>query len=196
MQFVGRHQELKTVENFYQSGTAGLLILYGRRRIGKTRLVTHFLEQKQASTTFYWVATTYNEAYQLRDFSRAIMTYDTRMSGLPTEDFTFSGWEEALNYLADIVSLQNKPHLVVLDEFTYLLRNEPTISSIFQKVWDHRLSQIPQLKLILTGSLIGIMAREVFSYQAATTNLILSDIRYYYLVDPVPDRCLLLASQA
>ena len=65
-----------------------------------------------------------------------------------------------------MVALSAKPQLVVLDEFTYLLRNEPAISSIFQKVWDHRLSQLPQLKLILTGSLIGMMAREVFAYQA------------------------------
>ncbi len=193
MKFVGRQQELKTLENFYQSDNAGLLILYGRRRIGKTRLITQFLEQKHASPTFYWVATTHNEAYQLRDFSQAIMHYDPRMSGAPTEDFTFSSWEEALNHLADVVSLQNETHLVVLDEFTYLLRNEPAISSVFQKVWDHRLSQIPQLKLILTGSLIGMMAREVFSYQAplygrATAQIRLRPLPYASIQELFPER--------
>ena len=44
MQFVGRQREIQTLESFYQSANAGLLILYGRRRIGKTRLITHFLE--------------------------------------------------------------------------------------------------------------------------------------------------------
>ena len=166
MEFVGRQHELRTLETFYNSPNAGLLILYGRRRIGKTRLITRFLEQHHTAPSFYWVATTHSEVFQLRDFSQAVMAHDPRMSGPPTADFSFSGWEAALEHLADVVALDNESHVIVLDEFTYLLRNQPAISSIFQKVWDHRLSQIPQLKLILTGSLIGMMAREVFSYQA------------------------------
>jgi AAA+ ATPase superfamily predicted ATPase len=166
MRFVGRQRELQTLESFYQSPEAGLLILYGRRRIGKTSLITHYLEAKNEIPNFYWVATTHSESFQLRDFSRAIMRHDPRMSGPPTEDFTFPSWEAALNHLADVVELDDRSHLIVLDEFTYLLRNEPATGSVFQKVWDQRLSRIPQLKLILTGSLIGMMARQVFSYQA------------------------------
>lgn len=183
MEFVGRTRELQTLENFYQSATAGLLILYGRRRIGKTRLITQFLQQHQDTPTFYWMATTHNEAYQLRDFSQAIMNHDPRLAGSQTEAFTFSSWENALQHLADIVAASDRPHIVVLDEFTYLLRNEPAISSVFQKAWDHHLSQVPQLKLILTGSLIGMMAREVFAYQAplygrATTQIRLRPLPY------------------
>lgn len=193
MKFVGRHREMQTLESFYQSANAGLLILYGRRRIGKTRLITYFLDQHDQTPTFYWVATTHNEAYQLRDFSQAIMQYDSRMTNAPTADFTFPNWENALNYLADIVALNEEPHLVVLDEFTYLLRNEPAISSVFQKVWDQRLSHIPQLKLILTGSLIGMMAREVFSYQAplygrATTQIHLRPLSYVAVHDLFSER--------
>ncbi|MGB4872186.1 MAG: ATP-binding protein, partial [Candidatus Promineifilaceae bacterium] len=103
MDFVGRSPELKTLQTFYESPNAGLLILYGRRRIGKTRLITHFLEQRQTAPLFYWMATTHNEAYQLRDFSQAILSYDPRMSGPPTTDFTFASWEAALHHLADIV---------------------------------------------------------------------------------------------
>jgi AAA+ ATPase superfamily predicted ATPase len=183
MKFVGRERELRTLEAFYQSSEAGLLILYGRRRIGKTRLITHFLEQHPDSATFYWVATSHNEAYQLRDFSQAILRHDPRLAGPPTEEWSFANWEDALLHLADIVAASPQPHLVVLDEFTYLLRNEPAISSVFQKVWDHRLSKISQLKLVLTGSLIGMMARQVFSYQAplygrATTQLRLRPLSY------------------
>jgi hypothetical protein len=193
MEFVGRQRELQTLENFYQSADAGLLILYGRRRIGKTRLVTRLLEQHQDTPTFYWVATTHNEVYQLRDFSQAILRHDPRLAGPPTDDFTFAGWEEALNHLADVVALTEQSHLVVLDEFTYLLRNEPAISSIFQKVWDHRLSKISQLKLILTGSLIGMMAREVFSYQAplygrATAQIRLRPLPYSAVIEMFPNR--------
>jgi len=177
MRFVGRRRELQTLESFYQSPEAGLLILYGRRRIGKTRLVTQFLETHSDDPSFYWVATTHSESFQLRDFSQAIMVHDPRMSGPPTEDFTFSGWQAALEHLAGVVELDDRPHLIVLDEFTYLLRNEPAISSVFQKAWDHRLSRIPQMKLILTGSLIGMMAREVFSYQAPLYGRAIAQIR-------------------
>ena len=193
MDFVGRQRELETLQTIYQSPKAELLILYGRRRIGKTRLITYFLEQQQDTPTFYWVATTHNEAYQLRDFSQAIMHYDPRLNGPPTADFTFANWENALHHLADVVTLNDRIHLVVMDEFTYLLRNEPAISSVFQKMWDHRLSQIPQLKLILTGSLIGMMAREVFSYQAplygrATSQIRLRPLPYSALLDLFPER--------
>ncbi len=193
MEFVGRKRELQTLENFYRSTSAGLLILYGRRRIGKTRLITHFLEQQQRAPTFYWMATTHNEAYQLRDFSQAIMNYDPRLTRAVTEEFTFSNWENALHHLADMVALSDQTHLIVLDEFTYLLRNEPAIGSVFQKVWDHRLSQIPQLKLILTGSLIGMMAREVFAYQAplygrATAQIRLRPLPFAVLKALFPER--------
>ena len=193
MKFVGRQREIQTLESFYQSANAGLLILYGRRRIGKTRLITHFLEQHQATPTFYWVATTHNEAYQLRDFSQAILHHDPRLAGPPTEDFSFSGWEQALHHLADVITLNDKPQVVVLDEFTYLLRNEPAISSIFQKVWDHRLSHLPQLKLVLTGSLIGMMAREVFAYQAplygrATAQIRLRPLPFPAVQELFPER--------
>lgn len=193
MNFVGRTQELKTLQTFYESPHAGLLILYGRRRIGKTRLITHFLAQNRAAPLFYWMATTHNAAYQLRDFSQAVLDYDPRLSGPPTADFTFAGWEAALHHLADIVALNSRPHLLVLDEFTYLLRNEPAISSIFQKVWDHRLSHLPQLKLVLTGSLIGMMAREVFAYQAplygrATAQIRLRPLTYAAVMGLFPER--------
>lgn len=166
MRFIGRHRELQTLESFLQGPTAGLLILYGRRRVGKTRLIAHFIEQHPHAPVFYWVATTHSETFQLRDFSQTILQHDPRMSGPPSADFTFPGWEAALNHLAEMVSLQDHPYLLVLDEFTYLLRNEPAISSVFQKVWDQRLSHISQIRLVLTGSLLGMMARQVFSYQA------------------------------
>ena len=193
MQFVSRGRELHALETFTQSVGAGLLILYGRRRIGKTRLLTHFLKQHPDTPAFYWMATTHNEAYQLRDFSQAILRYDPRMNSAPTAEFSFAGWEEALRHLADIAALDDRPHLLILDEFSYLLRNEPAISSIFQRVWDHYLSQIPQVKLILTGSLIGMMARQVFAYQAplygrATAQIRLRPLPYTAVIELFPNR--------
>ncbi len=182
MQFVGRHRELNTLQTFASSPSAGLCILYGRRRIGKTRLVTHFLEQNDTLNTFYWMATTHNELHQLRDFSHAILAFDPRFNEPPPADYAFSSWEAALDHLAAVVSASASATVIVLDEFTYLLRNEPAISSVFQKAWDHTLSKIPTLKLILTGSLIGMLAREVFSYQAPLYGRATAQIR----LQPLP----------
>jgi AAA+ ATPase superfamily predicted ATPase len=115
------------------------------------------------------------------------------LTGPPAEDFSFPGWDDALGHLADVVELEERPQLVVLDEFTYLLRNELAIGSVFQKLWDHRLSRVPRLKLVLTGSLIGMMGRQVFSYQAplygrATAQIRLRPLPYAAVQELFPDR--------
>jgi AAA+ ATPase superfamily predicted ATPase len=193
MDFIGRKRELATLEHFYNTPEAGLLILFGRRRIGKTRLLTQFMENHNVSGGFYWMATTYNSATQLRNFSQAIFQYDPRFKSAPAPDFSFPDWESAFNHLADAVDQFSKPQLVVIDEFTYLIRNEPTITSLVRKLWDHRFSQQPNLRLVLTGSLVGMMEREVISYQAplygrATSLLRLRSLPYASLITLFPER--------
>ncbi len=73
MRFVGRKTELLCLESFYRSPRASLLILYGRRRFNKTRLITHFLDRHNENPHFYLVATTHSEGLQLRDFPQAIL---------------------------------------------------------------------------------------------------------------------------
>ncbi len=91
------------------------MILFSRRRVGKTSLLTHFMENRQLSGGFYWMATTHNAAYQLRDFSQALFQYDPRFTAAPSVDFTFPDWESAFNQLADAVTQFPVPQLVVID---------------------------------------------------------------------------------
>lgn len=199
MKFIGRKRELQALEHFYNTPEAGLMILFGRRRVGKTSLLTHFIENQrlvhnqEVTGGFYWMATTHNEAYQLRDFSQALIRFDPRFHTVPSPDFTFPDWEAAFNHLADAVSQMDTPQLVVIDEFTYLVRNNPALTSLIQKLWDHRLSKIDRLRLVLTGSLVGMMEREVISYQAplygrATSLLRLRPLPYASLIELFPDR--------
>ena len=193
IKFVDRKREIQTLSSFYQASAAGLLILFGRRRVGKTRLLTHFLETQGASTGLYWTATTHGAAYQLRDFSQALFRYDTRFSSPPSPDFSFPDWEVALDQLAQVVAQFTEPQFIVLDEFTYLIRNDAALTSVFQKAWDHRLAQEPKLKLVLTGSLVGMMERQVISYQAplygrATALLRLRPLPYASLLELLADR--------
>jgi AAA+ ATPase superfamily predicted ATPase len=166
MRFVDRRQELQALERFWHAPDAGLMILLGRRRVGKTSLLTHFLEDDSAPDALYWTATTHGTAFQLRNFSQNLLRYASRFGVPQATDFVFSDWEAAFRFLADTVAHADEPQFVVLDEFTYLIRNDPAITSVVQKVWDHHLSRQSQLKLVLTGSLVGMMEREVLSYQA------------------------------
>ena len=193
MKFIGRKRELMALEHFYNIPEAGLMILFGRRRVGKTSLLTHFMESQHLSGGFYWMATTHNSAYQLRDFSQALFRYDPRFTAPPSADFSFPDWEMAFSYLAEVVAQFSTPQFVVLDEFTYLVRNDPALTSLLQKLWDHRFSKIANLRLVLTGSLVGMMEREVISYQAplygrATSLLRLRPLPYASLIDLFPER--------
>jgi hypothetical protein len=92
LKFVDRQQELGSLDDFYNSSTAGLFILYGRRRVGKTHLLSHWLESRHVEDALYWTATTHGAPYQLRDFSQQLLRFDPRFQIPPTPDFSFRDW--------------------------------------------------------------------------------------------------------
>ncbi len=158
--FIGRTRELKNIQDEWAEKKAALLILYGRRRVGKTRLLTHWIETSDAHA-FYWVADPTSSLDQLRSFSQAL--YNFSGNGTVSDDFTFSTWANAFVQIERMS--QGKRIAIILDEFTYLLESEPGIAGIVQNAWDHRL-RISNLFLILSGSHIGMMERGLLSYQA------------------------------
>ena len=151
---------------------------------------THFLQQAAAGEGFYWSATTHSSAYQLRSFSRELYAWTSgRALSETSPELVFADWEAALGFLGEELARRPaQPQLIILDEFTYLVRNDPPVTSVFQKVWDHRLAKLPNLKLVLTGSLVGMMEREVLSYKAplygrATAQFKLRPLPYAALVE-------------
>ena len=154
--FVNRTDELATLDRSYRSDRAELFVLYGRRRVGKTELLQVFCADKPH---LFFVATLASDAEQLATFSQAVWNYTH--AEVPA-GFTFPSWEAVLAALAD---LPGRP-VVVMDEFTYLISGNRAIPSLLQKVWDGVLRHT-QVMLILCGSYIGMMEREVLEYQAA-----------------------------
>ena len=73
-EFVGRSRELEVLDSLWASNRATLLILYGRRRVGKTRLLTHWLGQRP-DQGLYWVAEPASSLTQLRSFSQALVSF-------------------------------------------------------------------------------------------------------------------------
>ncbi len=159
--FIGRYQELKLLDELWDSPRASLLILYGRRRVGKTRLLTHWL-QRHSDYALYWVAEPSSALDQLRSFSQAIYNLTTPDAPAPL-DFTYANWEQALRQVALIA--QEKRLALFIDEVTYLIDVDPSIAGTLQKAWDHWLSQA-NLFLALSGSQMGLMQSRMLSYQA------------------------------
>ena len=194
MKFVDRRRELDTLNAFYRRKSAGLLVLYGRRRVGKTSLLSHWIEtERLRDNALFWTATTYGSSVQLRDFSQALMRFDPRFGADMPADFSLPTWAAAFEYLASLAAqyTESTPLVVVIDEFTYLAQSDPPIVSTLQKVWDHKLSKLASLRLILSGSLAGIMERDVLSaksplYGRATTLIKLRQLPYGALTEIFP----------
>ena len=159
--FKGRERELALLDDLWAAPEASFLVLYGRRRVGKTRLLTHWLKQSGARG-LYWVAEPTSTLDQLRSFSQDLYNF-ANPGLLAPADFTYTSWEQALQQVA---SLAREERLVlIIDEFTYLLDNDPGLAGVLQNAWDHELSQ-RNLLLIISGSHMGMLQRHVLSYQA------------------------------
>lgn len=159
--FVGRSRELQVLDNLWDSNKATLLILYGRRRVGKTRLLTHWLQQSE-DRGLYWVAEPSSALSQLRSFSQALMNFMDPEAEIPP-DFTFSSWELAFRQLS--LYAQNRRVALFIDEVTYVIDVDSEFVGVLQKVWDRWLSD-SNLMLALAGSQMGLMRQHLLNYDA------------------------------
>jgi len=175
--FVGRERELKILQAEWESDQASMLILYGRRRVGKTRLVSHWIETAHPRA-LYWVAEPTSSKDQLRAFSQALLNFESSSSS-PT-DFSYSTWGQAFEQVARMAKYER--FALILDEFTYLMMLEQGIAGILQNVWDQHL-QNSNVFLVISGSHVGMMERGVLSYHAplygrATSRLMLQPLPF------------------
>lgn len=156
MQFIGRATELHTLETEYQRD-GGFVVIYGRRRVGKTTLIKEFIKAKRA---FYFLATEEVESQSMKRFAGVIArtTGNTMLSRV-----AFSDWmdlfQEVVKYHPD------EKKVLVIDEFPYLVKTNPAFPSILQNAWDEVLRD-GNVMLILCGSLIGMMQKYALSYDS------------------------------
>ena len=159
--FVAREKELSLLNDLYYRPGAQFLVLYGRRRIGKTSLLTHWGGEIQGPY-FYWMATQTSATNQLRQFSQALFQF-LNPGATNTPTFSYPSWDAALAEVARLAAQQRV--VVVLDEFTYVMQADPEVPSLIQKAWDLHLKQ-SQAFLVLMGSLAGIIQRTALDYQS------------------------------
>ena len=132
--FIGRTAELAVLDRLQASDKAEFLILYGRRRIGKTRLLTHWMETSHPKV-FFWVAEPTSSFDQLRSFSQAMLRFSRLLNSLPRICLMGIGAPPLNNWHV----AENERVAVIMDEFTYLLEAEPAVSAYLQHAWDHTL---------------------------------------------------------
>ncbi len=161
MPFYGRARELALLEQMCAKPGARMFLLYGRRRVGKTELLKHWLQSRKYPA-LYWQAELFPSKIQLGQFSQIIQQY--RFPEQPVSpDFTFGSWEQAFLEIAQLARASRL--VVVLDEFTYALAQEPALASTLQKVWDHHLKDT-QVVMVLSGSHAGMIARSALAYRS------------------------------
>ena len=161
MQFVDREWELKTLDQMWTAGEARFLVLYGRRRIGKTRLLTHWLSSRSPHA-LYWVAKPASSASLLRDFSQSFWRH-THPGQAVDPGFSYPSWEMIWQAVAE--ESRNGRFALLLDEFTYTLDSTPELAGTLQNAWDHSLNQ-SDLMLVVSGSHLGMMERQLLAYRA------------------------------
>src|SRR3972149_5637616 len=124
MTFYDRKRELRLLNEIFARSGGQMFVLYGRRRVGKTALLTHWLESRKRPA-LYWTADRTSAAAQLRSFSVAVQNYINPDQPVAA-DFTYSTWEMAFN---EVARLATERLVVVIDEFTYLIEADPSLPS-------------------------------------------------------------------
>lgn len=153
--FIGRENELYLLNALYSSSKFEFLVLYGRRRVGKTFLLQEFSKDKKA---IFFSAQEKNDSLNLSDFSRAIQQhFDGQSFG------TFDGWESATDYISNRIG--DERLLIIIDEFPFIASENPSIKSILQHTIDHTWKG-KNIFLILCGSSVSFMEKEVMGYKS------------------------------
>ena len=156
MRFIGRKNELHTLNTEYNRNSS-FVVIYGRRRVGKTTLIKEFLKNK---TAFYYLATEELESQSMKRLANVIAR-TTKNTLLQKIEFT--DWLDLFQLIADYKPEEKK--VLVIDEFPYLVKTNPAFPSILQNAWDEFLKD-SNVMLILSGSLIGMMQKHALSYDS------------------------------
>lgn len=155
--FVNRKEELAYLNSEYKKEDSSLVVIYGRRRTGKTALITKFGSDKDM---LYFFATEESENENRNNFKNLVAEFigNEILKRANIEDWDII-FQELVKYKPD------RKKLIVIDEFQYLGKANKAFPSIFQKIWDTILKD-KNLMVILCGSLVSLMEEQTLSYSS------------------------------
>ena len=154
--FIGRSKELQLLQKEYATPSARLVVVYGRRRIGKTRLIEESLRGQPAAA--YYLAADEKDILQIKELQTllGLFLHDEVLPGL-----LFTDWKSLFAYLKKVWP-QERKCILVIDEVTYIIKNNLSFPSYLQQFWDTFLSKT-NTTLVLSGSIVGLMLETVLS---------------------------------
>jgi len=172
--FVGRQREIAELNDVLSRSGAQFILVYGRRRVGKTTLVLYWARQT-GHPIIYWVATRDTPAQVRSGFVQALWEWAYPESrAVPRFDTWGEAFETASNLIGD------RPVIVIMDEFSYAAQSDPSLPSNLQAAWDH-LFKDSNVTLVLAGSHIGMMVN-LIKYDAPLYGRFTAQLP----VDPLP----------
>lgn len=153
--FIGRERELQSLETVYAKEGFGMTVIYGRRRVGKSTLITEFIKEKKA---IFYTATKVGADRNLELFAKQVLdVVDPDYSGV-----AFSSLENVLDILTKRTSVSDEKVILVIDELPYWAEKDEALLSILQKYIDTQWLD-NNLMLILCGSALSFMENKVLS---------------------------------
>lgn len=155
--FINREHELAALNEQYVADGASLMVLYGRRRVGKTTLIKEFIKDKRA---LYFLASEENETVGMKNFTQVLSEY-TGQEYL--KNASFENWKDLFEIF--LKYNQNEKKLLIIDELPYMSNVNPAFPSILQWVWDTWFIN-QNVMLILCGSLINMMEKHTLNYNS------------------------------
>ena len=154
--FIGRERELASLTQLYHSDKFEFVVLYGRRRVGKTALINHFIDGKKA---IYFMGVESNAKQNLENFSKSIFEY---ASGIEAET-SFASFQAAIETVFRLS--ENERIILAIDEYPYVARASKSLASTLQLLID-RYKDRSRLMLLLCGSSMSYMEDHVLAYKA------------------------------
>ena len=152
--FIGRKMELAFLEDKYKSRGGQLIVLYGRRRVGKTETLKEFCKGKKH---IFYSCRECTDRQQLLSYSEKVLKADIPAARYIHE---FQDWESAFSSILELPGEEKK--LLVIDEFPYMCRANGEIPSILQNLWDSSLKDA-NVMIILCGSAMSFMEKEILA---------------------------------
>ena len=182
--FIDREQEIETLQREYEKDGSSLVVLYGRRRVGKTTLISEFIKDKNS---LFFLASEESEVQNRNAFKEKVAEF---LDSDLIRNADIKSWDILFKSIVD-VSFKSKP-IIVLDEFQYLGMSNSAFPSIFQRIWEEILKN-KEIMVILCGSLVSMMESQTLAYSSPlygrkTAQIKLKQIPFAYYHEFFPNR--------
>ena len=182
--FIDREQEMETLVEEYNREGSSLVIMYGRRRVGKTTLISEFIKGKNA---LFFLASQESEVQNRNLFKEKAAEF---INSDLLHNATVSDWDTIFKAIIE-TKFETKP-IIVIDEFQYIGKSNSAFPSIMQRIWDGLLKD-KSVMLILCGSLITMMKEQTLEYSSPlygrrTAQIKLKQIPFSYYENFFPNK--------